>query len=67
MRRLFRRLLGRSSVSADWLAGGALLTEALIQGLKDPRPLTEEELAEMMAHSEGVARRSFSTLYDDET
>ncbi|WDO05540.1 hypothetical protein ME763_07665 [Streptomyces murinus] len=67
MNRLIRRLLGMGpSPSEVALAGGRVLMDQFVQGLQDPRPLTAEEMAGLMDYTGGVARRSFSALYDDE-
>ncbi|MGW1498935.1 hypothetical protein ACWCQW_10245 [Streptomyces mirabilis] len=69
MRTLIRRLLGVRPNPFD-RASMAVLSKAVVdgftEGLRDPRPLTATEMAHLMAYCEGVARRSFSTLYDDE-
>lgn len=67
MHRLIRRLLGMGpSPSEAALAGGRAFVDLFVQGLQDPRPLTAEEMDHLMAYTGGVARRSFSALYDDE-
>ncbi|WP_331733919.1 hypothetical protein OG345_40770 (plasmid) [Streptomyces sp. NBC_01220] len=71
MNRLLRRLLGMGPSPAvmDRAALehlGRQMADGFAKGLQDPRPLTPEETAHVMAHSGAVARRSFSTLYDDE-
>ncbi|MEU8906983.1 hypothetical protein [Streptomyces mirabilis] len=69
MHRLIRRLLGIRPSPFD-RASVAILSTAVVdgfsEGLRDPRPLSPEEMGRLMAYCEGVARRSFSTLYDDE-
>ncbi|WDO09944.1 hypothetical protein ME763_32155 [Streptomyces murinus] len=67
MHRLIRRMLGMgpSPSEAAHTAGGAFL-DLFVQGLQDPRPLTAEEMEHLMSYAGGVARRSFSALYDDE-
>lgn len=67
MHRVFRRLLGLGpSPSEAALAGGQKLVDLVVRGLQDPRPLTAEELDNLMAYTGRVARRSFSALYEDE-
>ena len=67
MHRLMRRLLRRGpSISEQYERLGQSLSAAIVEGLNDPRPLTAEELAHLDAYTGGVARRSFSALYDDE-
>jgi hypothetical protein len=67
MHRLIRRLLGMGPGPAEATrAAGQVFVDLLVQGLQDPRPLTPEEMDHLMTYSGGVARRSFSTLYDDE-
>ncbi|MCI3277511.1 hypothetical protein [Streptomyces cylindrosporus] len=66
MNRLVRRLLGRPSISERYESFGRALAESMAAGLRDPRPLTAEEWAELDAYTGAVARRSFSALYDDE-
>ena len=60
------RLLGIRSPSRDCEAAGRELIARAAAGLDDPRPLTAAEAAEMLAYSEGVAKRAFWALYDDE-
>lgn len=66
MLHLIRRLLKRPSTAERYESLGRAMTDSFVAGLQDPRPLTAEEMAELMAYTGGVARRSFSTLYDDE-
>ena len=40
--------------------------EGLAEGLRNPGSPDPEKLAVALAYAEGVARRSFSMLYDDE-
>lgn len=66
MRRLNRRLRGTPSVSAAMNAVGVGMAESLAKGVRDPRPLSEEDLAALLQYSGGVARRAFPALYDGE-
>ncbi|WP_406168906.1 hypothetical protein [Streptomyces sp. NBC_00996] len=66
MRRLIRRLLSRPTTSERYAALGCAMAERFAEGLRDPRPLTAEEMANLTAYTGAVARRSFSALYDDE-
>lgn len=45
---------------------GRQMVDGLAEGLRDPRPLTAEETARVMAYTGRVARRSFPSLYDEE-
>ncbi|MEV6791262.1 hypothetical protein AB0M87_04505 [Streptomyces sp. NPDC051320] len=71
MHRLIRRLLGmgptvagRDRAALEHL--GRQMAAGFAEGLRDPRPLTPQETAHLVAYAGGVARRSFSELYDDE-
>ncbi|MHC3474683.1 hypothetical protein ACYF6T_39150 [Streptomyces sp. 7R007] len=66
MHRLIRRLLGRPTTSERYASFGRALADSFAAGLRNPRPLTAEEWAELDAHTGMVARRSFPALYDDE-
>ena len=66
MKRLLRRLLGRPTISERYESVGRAMADSLVAGLRDPRPLTAEEWAELDAYTGAVARRSFWALYDDE-
>ncbi|MET7479550.1 hypothetical protein ABZT17_35025 [Streptomyces sp. NPDC005648] len=67
MHRLIRRLLGMGpSPSEVHRAAGRVVTDLFVLGLQDPRPLTAKEMDRLMAYTGGVARRSFSALYEDE-
>ncbi|MFI6560413.1 hypothetical protein [Streptomyces sp. NPDC050534] len=66
MHRLIRRLLGRPTTSERYASLGRAMADSFAAGLRDPRPLTAEEWANLDAYTGAVARRSFSALYDDE-
>lgn len=67
MHRLIRRLLAMGpGPSEAGLAAGRVFLDLFVAGLQDPRPLTADEMDHLMAYTGGVARRSFSALYDDE-
>ncbi|MCX3059559.1 hypothetical protein [Streptomyces beihaiensis] len=70
MRRLIRRLLGVKSPAEEYDAAMAHLTrcvaEGWAEGIRNPGSPDPEKLAQAMAYAEGVARRSFPALYDDE-
>jgi len=71
MQRLIRRLLGMGpSVAEQHRTAlerlGLAIVDGWAEGLRDPRPLAPEELAELMAYAGAVARRSFPTLYDED-
>ncbi|MEV5953739.1 hypothetical protein AB0M11_08170 [Streptomyces sp. NPDC051987] len=66
MHRLIRRLLGRPTISEQYASLGRAMADSFAAGLRDPRPLTAEEMAELDAYTGAVARRSFPMLYDDE-
>jgi hypothetical protein len=60
------KLFGLRSPSRMYEAAGREWIVRLAAGLNDPRPRAPAEMDELMAYSEGVARRSFGALYDDE-
>ncbi|MFD7881106.1 hypothetical protein ACFV3N_01570 [Streptomyces bauhiniae] len=67
IRRLLR--LGPSVAEQDRAALeglGQSLVQSVAAGLRDPRPLTATEVAEVTAYAGCVTRRSFFALYDDE-
>ncbi|MFE2469726.1 hypothetical protein [Streptomyces mirabilis] len=71
MHKLIRRLLGMGPTVAELHRAaltelGQAMAAGFAEGLRDPRPLTAEEMAELMAYTGGVAHRSFSALYSDE-
>jgi hypothetical protein len=70
MNRLIRRLLRVKSPAEEYGTAMAYLTrcaaEGWAEGLRSPGPPDPEKLAQAMAYAEGVARRSFPALYDDE-
>jgi len=71
MHRFIRRLLGLGPTVAEQHRAalehmGRCLVDDLAEGLRDPRPLTAEEMANVAAYSGAVARRAFPSLYDDE-
>ncbi|MFF2094848.1 hypothetical protein [Streptomyces sp. NPDC058202] len=69
MHKLIRRMLGigPTVLHRDALFEvGHAMAAGFAEGLRDPRPLTAEEMAELMAYTGSVARRSFSTLYDED-
>ena len=66
MHRLIRRLLGRPTISERYESIGRAMADSFAAGLRDPRPLTAEEMEHLMTYTGGVARRSFPALYDDE-
>lgn len=66
MRNLISRLRGKPSTSAQTMSLGASLADSFAKGLQNPEPLTPEELANVAAYAEHVAKRTFWTLYDDE-
>jgi hypothetical protein len=66
LQRLRRMLVRKPSMSEQYERFGRELAAAFVEGLRDPRPLTAEEWAELDAYTGAVARRSFSALYDDE-
>lgn len=66
MNHLIRRLLRRPTTSERYEALGRAMADSFAAGLRDPRPLTAEEMDHLTAYTGGVARRSFSALYDDE-
>lgn len=70
MHRVIRRFLGIKSPADEYGAALAHLmhctAEGWAEGLRNPGPPDPERLAEAMAYAEGVARRSFWALYDDE-
>lgn len=71
MRRLIRCLLGMGPTTAELhrdalMSLGQSIAAGLAEGLRDPRPLTAEEMDHLMAYTGGVARRSFPSLYDDQ-
>jgi hypothetical protein len=45
---------------------GCCIADGFAEGLRDPRPLTPEETAHMLAYTGGVVRRSFPSLYDED-
>ena len=63
---MFRRLLGIRSPSKMHEAAGRELIARAAAGLNDPRPLTAEETAGMLAYAEGVTRRAFPALEEDD-
>ena len=71
---MLRNLLARKRRTGHWRyspsreteAFGREVTNSIVKGLNDPRPLEPGELAGLLAHAEGIAKRSFSTLYEDE-
>ncbi|MEU8932372.1 hypothetical protein AB0D30_21080 [Streptomyces sp. NPDC048409] len=71
---LARRLssvLGLGPTTAELLGAalerlGRKMGENLAAGLRDPRPLTAEELANLDTYCACAAHRSFSALYDDQ-
>jgi hypothetical protein len=71
MHRLLRRLLGMGPTIAERDRAalehlGRLMADGFAVGLRDPRPLTPEETAHMLAYTGGVVRRSFPSLYDED-
>lgn len=66
MNRMFRRILGIRSPAEECGTVMRHFTQCVIEGVRNPGPPNPEAMAEMFAHVEGVAHRSFSTLYDDE-
>ncbi|MGW3152760.1 hypothetical protein [Streptomyces sp. NPDC001089] len=71
MHKLIRRLLGMGPTVAELhraalMELGQYMLAGYAEGLRNPRPLTAEEMAELMAYTGAVAHRSFSALYDDE-
>ena len=61
-----RRMLGIRSPSGEYEAAGRELLARQAAGLNDPRPLTADEMGEMLAYAEGVTRRAFPELHEDE-
>jgi hypothetical protein len=70
MNRLISRLLRIKSPAEEYGTAMAYLTrcaaEGWAEGLRNQGPPDSERLAVALAWAEGVAHRSFSTLYDDE-
>jgi hypothetical protein len=71
MHRLIRRMLGMGPSPAEahraaLKAIGRNMIDGMAQGIRDPRPLTAEEMEHLMAHAGAVAHRAFPALYDDE-
>lgn len=66
MNRLIRRLLKKPTTAERYESLGRAMADSFATGLRDPRPLTAEEMDHLMAYAGGVARRSFSALYGDE-
>jgi hypothetical protein len=71
MHRLIRRVLGMgpSPAEAQRTALEALgrdMVTGMAQGLRDPRPLTADEMDRLVGQAGGVAHRAFPALYDDE-
>ncbi|MFJ2004798.1 hypothetical protein [Streptomyces chartreusis] len=71
MHRVIRRLFGLGPTIAEQHRAaleslGRSMVDGFTEGLRNPRPLTAAEMAELMEYTGRVARRSFSALYDDE-
>jgi hypothetical protein len=71
LRRTLRRLLGLGPTIAERDRAalhqlGRAMADGYAEALRDPRPLTPDETAHLMAYTGAVARRSFPALYDDE-
>lgn len=69
MNRVIRRILGIRSPAEEHGAAAKYFAqqaaEGWNEGLRNPGPPDPEKLAVALAYTEGVARRSFSTLYED--
>lgn len=61
-----RRRFGKPSISEQTESLGRAIADSLATGLRNPRPLTAEEMAEVAAYASDVAHHSFPALYDDE-
>ena len=58
--------LWRRSPSRAYAKAAQRHMDALADGFRNPEPLAADELANLLTHASGAARRSFPALYDDE-
>lgn len=69
--RLARRARGMGPTTAEQHRAalehiGRAMVDGWAEGVRNPRPLTAEEMDHVLAYAGAMARRAFPALYDDE-